>query len=159
MGFQRVRHYWTHTHTHTRAYTHTNTHIGVATIIALYTWQQVAQSCPTLYDSVDCSPPSSSIHRVLQARIPEWVAVSFSRGSSQPRDRIQVSHIAGRRFNLWATREALTWAQKSPFCQGLPTLAKLIFCILYGTCLACCQKWDFPFAWMDSFLWLLLSEF
>ena len=80
------------THTHT----HTHTHIGVATIIALYTWQQVAQSCPTLYDSVDCSPPSSSIHRVLQARIPEWVAVSFSRGSSRPRDRIQVSHIEGR---------------------------------------------------------------
>ena len=53
---------------------------------------------------VDCSPPSSSVHGILQARILEWVAISFSRGSSRPRDRTQVSRIAGRRFNLWATR-------------------------------------------------------
>ena len=45
---------------------------------------------------VDYSPPSSFIHGILQARILEWVAISFSRGSSQPRDRTQVSHIAGR---------------------------------------------------------------
>ena len=54
---------------------------------------------------MDCSPPGSSIHGILQGRILEWVAISFSRGSSQPRDRTQVSCIAGRRFNLWATRE------------------------------------------------------
>ena len=53
----------------------------------------------------DCSPPSSSIHGILQARILEWVAISFSRGSFWPRDRTQVSHIAGRRFNLCTTRE------------------------------------------------------
>ena len=68
-------------------------------------WSEVAQSCPTLCDPVDCSPPGSSIHGILQARILEWVAISFSRGSSQPRDQTQVSHIAGRRFNLWATRD------------------------------------------------------
>ena len=56
---------------------------------------------------VDCSPPSSSVHGILQARILEWVAISFSRGSSQPRGRTQVSHIAGRCFNLCTTREAL----------------------------------------------------
>ena len=67
---------------------------------------EVAQSCPTLWDPVDCSPPGSSIHGIPQARILEWVAISFSRGSPQPRDRTQVSRIAGRRFNLWATREA-----------------------------------------------------
>ena len=67
---------------------------------------EVAQSCPTLCNPVDCSPPGSSIHGILQARILEWVAISFSRGSSWPRDRTQVSRIAGRRFNLWATREA-----------------------------------------------------
>ena len=56
---------------------------------------------------MDCSPPGSSVHGILQARILEWVAISFSRGSSQPRDRTQVSRIfAGRPFNLWATREA-----------------------------------------------------
>ena len=47
----------------------------------------------------------SSIHGILQARILEWVAISFSRESYQPRDRIQASHIEGRCFNLWATRE------------------------------------------------------
>ena len=55
---------------------------------------------------VDCSPPSSTVHGILQARILQWVAISFSRGSSQPKDWTQVSHIAGRHFNLRATREA-----------------------------------------------------
>ena len=67
---------------------------------------EVAQSCPTLCNPMDCSPPGSSIHGILQARILEWVAISFSRGSSQPRDQTQVSCVAGRRFNLWVTREA-----------------------------------------------------
>ena len=58
---------------------------------------------------VDCSPPSSSVHGILQARILEWVAISFSRGSSQPRDRTQVSYIAGRCFNLCTTREVLKY--------------------------------------------------
>ena len=68
---------------------------------------EVAQSCPTLCDPVDCSLPGSSVHGILQARILEWVAISFSRGSSWPRDQTQVSCIGGRCFNLWATREAL----------------------------------------------------
>ena len=71
-------------------------------------WSEVAQSCPTPCGPVDCSPPGSSLHGILQARILEWVAISFSRGSSQPRDRTQVSCIASRCFNLWATRGALT---------------------------------------------------
>ena len=53
-----------------------------------------------LCDPVDCSPPVSSVHGILQARILEWVAISFSRGSSRPRDQTKVSHIAGRCFNL-----------------------------------------------------------
>ena len=68
---------------------------------------EVAQSCPTLCVSMDCSPPGFSIHEVFQARILEWVVISFSRGSSPPRDRTQVSCIEGRRFTLWATREVL----------------------------------------------------
>ena len=69
-------------------------------------WSEVTQSCPTLCDPVDCSPPGCSVHGILQARILEWVAISFCRGSSQPRDRSRkVSHIAGRCFTLWATRE------------------------------------------------------
>ena len=67
---------------------------------------EVAQSCPTLCNLVDCSLPGFSVHGILQARTLEWVTISFSRGSSWPRDRTWVSHIGGRRFNLWATREA-----------------------------------------------------
>ena len=69
-------------------------------------WSEVAQSCPTLCDPVVCSPPGSSIHGILQARRLEWVAISFSTGSSQHRDQTKVSHIEVRRFTLWASREA-----------------------------------------------------
>ena len=62
---------------------------------------EVAQSCPTLCDPIDCSPPGSSVHDILQTRILGWVAFPFPRGSSQ-----RVSHIAGRFFTSWATREA-----------------------------------------------------
>ena len=55
---------------------------------------------------MDCSLPGSSVNEIFQARILEWAAISFSRGSSQPRDRTQVSCIVGRRFTVWATREA-----------------------------------------------------
>ena len=71
-------------------------------------WVLVAQSCPTLcYSVVDCSPPDSSVHGILLARILEWVAISFSRASSQPKDWTQVSHISGKSFTVWATREAI----------------------------------------------------
>ena len=67
----------------------------------------VIQSCPTLWDPVDCSPPGSSIHGILQVRILEWVAIPFSRGPSRPRDQTWVSHIAGRLFTLWASQMVL----------------------------------------------------
>ena len=66
----------------------------------------VVQSCPTLCDPMDCSLPISSVYRILQARILEWVAIPFSSISSQPRDWAQVSHITGRFFTIWATKEA-----------------------------------------------------
>ena len=69
-------------------------------------WSEVAQLCPTLWDPMDCSPPDSSIHEILQARLLEWVAISFSRGSSRPRDWTRVSCIVGRCFTICATREA-----------------------------------------------------
>ena len=53
-----------------------------------------------LENSMDCSPPGFSVHGILQARILEWVAFPFFRGSSQPRDWTQVSHIAGRFFTV-----------------------------------------------------------
>ena len=58
----------------------------------------VAQLCSTLCNSMNCSLPGSSVHGILQARILEWVGIPFSRGSSQPRDWIQVSWITGRFF-------------------------------------------------------------
>ena len=61
---------------------------------------EVTQSCPTLCDLMDCSLPGSSLHEIRQARVLEWVAISFSRGSSQSRDQTWVSCILGRRFNL-----------------------------------------------------------
>ena len=64
-----------------------------------------AHSCPTLYHSMNCNPPGSSVHGVLQARILEWEAVPFSRGSSRPRDWTWVIRIAGRFFTVCATRE------------------------------------------------------
>ena len=65
---------------------------------------KVAYACPNL-----CDPMDYMVHGILQARILEWVAFPFSRGSSRPRDRTQVSRIAGRRFNLKASRIGQTW--------------------------------------------------
>ena len=62
--------------------------------------------CLVMSDScnpIDCSLPGSSVHGILQARILEWAAILFSRGSSQPKDWTQVSHIEGRFFTIWAT--------------------------------------------------------
>ena len=55
---------------------------------------------------MDGSLPGSAIQEIFQVRILEWAAISFSRGSSQPRDRTRVSCIADRLFTVWATREA-----------------------------------------------------
>ena len=62
----------------------------------------VAQLCTALCDPMDCSPPGSPVHGILQAKILEWVAMPFSRTSSQSRDQIQVSC---KFFTIWATRE------------------------------------------------------
>ena len=67
----------------------------------------VTQSCVTLCDPMGCSLLGSSVHGILQARILEWVAISFSRGSSWPRTQTRVSCIAGRFFTIWTTREAV----------------------------------------------------
>ena len=73
----------------------------------------VLQLYPTLCNPMDYSPPGSSVHESLQARILEWAAIPFSRGSSQPRDQTRVSCIAGRFFTFWATREALELINKT----------------------------------------------
>ena len=87
------------------------------------------QLCPTLSKPTDCSPPGSSDHGILQVRILEWVAIPFSRGSSQLRDQSQVSCTAGGFFTLWATRGALNppvvlLRQNVSGGQGLPHITQ-----------------------------------
>ena len=100
---------------------------------------EVAQLCPTLYDPLGYSLPGSSVHGIFQARVLEWVAISFSRGSSQPRDWTQVSHIVGRCFIIWATREAPKYILSKYTLEGsfaLPILylslpIGLFFCFIF----------------------------
>ena len=66
-------------------------------------WSEVIQSCLTLCNPMDCCLPGSSILGIFQARVLEWVAISFSRVSFWPRDRTRVSCIIGRHFTVWAT--------------------------------------------------------
>ena len=70
----------------------------------------VTQLCLTFCDLMGCSPPGSSVHGIIL----EWIAISFSRGLSRPRDRTQVSRIAGRFFTSWATREAQEYWNGKP---------------------------------------------
>ena len=72
-----------------------------------------------LCDTMDCGPPGSSVHGILQARTLEWVAIPFSRGSSQPRDQTHFSCIAGRIFTTARPEKPLSFHQ-----QGLKTLLK-----------------------------------
>ena len=79
----------------------------------------VAQSCLTLCDPMDCSLLGSSLHGIIQAGILEWVAISFSRGSSWLRDQTQVSCIAGRSFTVWCKpiigNQINPWQQRQTF--------------------------------------------
>ena len=80
----------------------------------------VIQSCPTLYDPIDYSPPGSFIPGILWARILNWVAIPFSRGSSRPRDQSWVSRVAGMFFTIRATREVwMRWIKLlDPECEA-----------------------------------------
>ena len=79
------------------------------------------RSCLTHCDLMDCSPPGSSVHGILQTRILKWVAMPFSKGSSQPRDQIQVSaSLAARFFTTSATWETLESESHSVLSDSLP---------------------------------------
>ena len=115
----------------------------------------VAQSWLTFCDPTDCSPPGSSVYGILQARILEWVAIPFSRGSSRPRNWIWVSCIAGRFFTMWATREVVK--QEKPNCleEGEPDnmLESLADCITIHS--SVWLSFSFP---VSSFIFLLISH-
>ena len=72
---------------------HTHTHTQDCQLLRVPVCS-VTPSCPTLCEPLDCSPSGSSVHGIFQAGIPEWVAISSSRGSSQPRDQTRVSYIS-----------------------------------------------------------------
>ena len=110
---------------------------------------EVSQPCPTFCDPMDCSLPASSVHGILQARTLEWVAISFTWGSSRPRDRTRVSGIAGRRFNLNEYTLRATKQGLSPQRDCIPGEAdmqrKKFFNHLqsYNSCLTP-QNWEAP---------------
>ena len=126
-------------------------------------WVKVAQSCLTLCDPMDYSPPCSSVHGILQARILEWVAMPFSKGSSQPRGQTQVSHSAGRSFLVWANRD-LTQVSPHSTLTGATALPASSSCYLHPTPQPHCQTnffflnfWtDHPLTQTDIKYWFIV---
>ena len=120
----------------------------------------VSQSCLTLWNSMDCGPPGSSVHGILQAKILEWVAILFSRGSSQHRNQTRVSHTSGRFFTIWDTDYTLIiiikkllssrifgvgfLGHKSAFSPGFLSAeySSLFFFFLTNTCLLSIGFWE-----------------
>ena len=118
---------------------------------------EVAQSCPTLCDPMDYSLPSFSIHGILQARILEWVAMSFSRVSSRPRDQTWVSRIVGRRFNLWATEGGhLFRLTCSVVLWGGRNTANKYHWHVWGVLRVSGSHWVYPSSWQRVLSWSTL---
>ena len=109
---------------------------------------KVAQSCPSL-----CDPMDYTVCGILQARSLEWVALPFSRGSSQPRDWIQVSRIAGGFLTSWATREAQEYCHEALAIP--PWTASVLSFLLHSYCPCLSRKpcWGY---W-SSPIWTLVS--
>ena len=101
------------------------------TVIRVSKWSEVTQSCPTLCDPMDCSLPGFSVHGILQARVVEWVAISFSRGSSDPgiepgsptlqRTRDQIANIH------WIIKKSREFQKNIYFC--ITDYAKAFDCV------------------------------
>ena len=88
-------------------------------VLVYWSESEVAQSCPTPCNPMDCSLPGSSVYGIFQARVLEWVAISFSRRSSQPRDWSLVSHILGKCFTVWANRKVPSLLKACIYCVFL----------------------------------------
>ena len=87
----------------------------------------ITQLCLTRCDPMDCSPPGFSVHGISKARKLEWVAISFSKETSWPRHRSQVSCIAGGFFTIWATGEARKKSGEEFQTQNYGSLEMLFF--------------------------------
>ena len=112
-----------------------------------------AQSCLTLWDPMDCSPPGSSVHGMFQARILEWFSISHSKGSSRPRDQTHVSWVSciGSPYhgNTW---EALFWGKHHAIVlfellQGCPILTFILKSSL-EIGIFCCSSFKIIFLWI-----------
>ena len=103
----------------------------------------VAQLCLILCDPMDCSLLGSSVHGILQARVLEWIDISFSRGSSRTKDRNQLSYIAVRLFTIWATREApcTLLTLFSTFGWYVPVFLSKFIWMFSLTCLSSTKFW------------------
>ena len=89
----------------------------------------VTQSCLIVCSPMEWGPPGSSVRGIFQARILEWVAISFSRGSSQPRNQTRIFCIADIHFTVWATREAILSTNSTYFSWCNNTTETCIICI------------------------------
>ena len=108
---------------------------------------------------MDCSPPDSSVHGILQASILEWVAIHFSRGSPWPRDGTRVSFIAGRFFTIWATGEALIIRQSLCIFMEVPLLAPLSPLSISICCHSFTWKISFNISYRVVFWWWSITAF
>ena len=104
------------------------------------------QLCPTL-----CDPMDYTVHGILQARKLEWVAFLFSRGSSQPGNRTQVSHIVSRFFTSWSTREALLPMPQLDYSKVIEPSFHIFFILnLLSRKRETLQSIDFPFTILNQ---------
>ena len=96
--------------------------------------------CPTVCDPKDCGLPRSSIHGIFQVRVLEWVAISFSRRSSWPRDRTHISRIVGRRKVVWYCTSIILQLKKKKIiftnfvCHIHPTNCKYVYVLCHPLC-------------------------
>ena len=97
----------------------------------------VAQSCPTLHDPMDSSPPGSSVHGVFQARIMEWIAISSSRESSWPSDRICISSVSLQ----WQADSLPLSHLGSPYLQQVETTLHCSARASLCSGCSCCRAW------------------
>ena len=110
-----------------------------------------AQSCLTLCDPMDCSPPDSSVHGIFQARIQEWIAISFSRGSSWPRDPPWVFGSPALAGRLFTTSDSLVFLISHPSNSGLGERLKSFWWQPIGFVAAICNPREH--IWFRSSLW------
>ena len=118
----------------------------------------------SLCNPMDCSLPGSSVHGNLQARILEWVAISFSKGSSQPWDQMQIPCITGGFLNIWATKEAqespriLEWVaylfSRGSSDPGIKPGSPALQWIYWSTCMLSC----FSHVWLSVTLWTIACQ-